>query len=119
MQPFRSIDHVQLAMPRGREDDARAFYLDVLGMQELPKPAELAKRGGCWFASGAVQLHLGVEDEFRPAKKAHPGLACADFDALTARLRERGYDVRDDDATARRRAFIDDPFGNRIELIES
>lgn len=104
-------------MPRGDEERARAFYRDLLGMTELPKPAELAKRGGCWFASGAVQLHLGVEDDFRPARKAHPGLRCSDFDALVRRLRDAGIDVKEDHATEARRAFIHDPFGNRIELL--
>ena len=117
MHPFTAIDHVQLAMPRGSEDAARAFYSGLLGMTELPKPAELAKRGGCWFASGDVQIHLGVEDDFRPAKKAHPGLICGNFDELLARLGEGGVACREDDATERRRAFIDDPFGNRIEII--
>lgn len=117
MKPFEAIDHVQLAMPRGREDDARVFYVAILGMQELPKPEELAKRGGCWFSSGDVQLHLGVEDDFRPAKKAHPGLVCSDFQALLATLREHGLEVREDDAAGMPRAFVDDPFGNRIELV--
>lgn len=117
--PFLALDHVQLAMPRGREDEARAFYATLLGMTELPKPDELAKRGGCWFASGDAQVHLGVDDEFRPAKKAHPGLVCTDFATLLATLRSNGVDVREDAATDRRRAFIDDPFGNRIELISA
>ena len=73
--PFSAIDHVQLAMPAGGEERARAFYRALLGMTEIPKPSELAKRGGCWFACGPVQIHLGVEDDFRPAKKAHPGFA--------------------------------------------
>jgi catechol 2,3-dioxygenase-like lactoylglutathione lyase family enzyme len=75
---FTTIDHVQLAMPSGQEELARSFYRDILGMDELPKPLELAKRGGCWFASGDVQLHLGVENDFRAAKKAHPALRCRD-----------------------------------------
>ncbi len=116
--PFLAFDHVQLAMPPGREDDARAFYVGVCGMTELPKPAELAKRGGAWFASGELQLHLGVEPGFRPSAKAHPALRCADLDALVARLRAGGYEVRDDaDVPGTRRAFVNDPFGNRIELI--
>ena len=116
--PFLAFDHVQLAMPPGREDDARAFYVAVCGMTELPKPAGLAKRGGAWFASGGVQVHLGVEPEFRASAKAHPALRCADLDALLARLRTAGYDARDDDnLTGTRRAFVSDPFGNRIELI--
>jgi catechol 2,3-dioxygenase-like lactoylglutathione lyase family enzyme len=116
--PFLAFDHVQLAMPPGREDDARAFYADACGMAELPKPPELAKRGGAWFASGDLQLHLGVEPEFRASSKAHPALRCADLDGLTARLRAAGYTVRDDaDLPGTRRAFVHDPFGNRIELI--
>ena len=116
--PFLAFDHVQLAMPPGRENDARAFYVVACGMTELPKPAELAKRGGAWFASGALQLHLGVEPDFRPSAKAHPGLRCADLDGLVARLRAGGYEVReDDDLPGMRRAFVKDPFGNRIELI--
>jgi len=118
--PFTSIDHVQLAMPGGQEDAARGFYRDLLGMTELPKPAELAKRGGCWFESGGVQMHLGVETEFRPAKKAHPALRCRDYDRLTARLREAGVELKDDDnIPGVRRCHIFDPFGNRIELIAS
>lgn len=105
-------------MPRGREQEARGFYRDLLGMVELPKPLELSKRGGCWFASGDVQLHLGVEDEFRPARKAHPGLRCTSFDSLLNQLRDAGIEINEDDATGRRRAFVSDPFGNRIELIE-
>jgi catechol 2,3-dioxygenase-like lactoylglutathione lyase family enzyme len=116
--PFSAIDHVQLAMPRGQEEKARAFYVEILGMTELPKPPELALRGGCWFASGDVQLHLGVEDDFRPARKAHPALRCEDFDAFLVRLHEYDVVVRDDTAVpGTRRAFVDDPFGNRIELV--
>ena len=116
--PFLSFDHVQLAMPPGREDEARAFYAGVCGMTELPKPAALAKRGGAWFASGALQIHLGVEPDFRASAKAHPALRCSNLDALAARLRAAGYQVRDDDAVpGTRRAFVNDPFGNRIELI--
>ena len=116
---FVAIDHVQLAMPPGREDEARAFYRDVLGMTELRKPEELAKRGGCWFASGIVQLHLGVEAEFRPARKAHPGLRCSDLSALLARLREAEIAYEENHATGSLRAFVHDPFGNRIELMSS
>ena len=105
-------------MPAGEEDRARAFYGTLLGMNELPKPAELAKRGGCWFASGSVQIHLGVEVDFRPAKKAHPALRCRDYDALTARLRAAGVEVTEDsNIPGVRRCHIADPFGNRIELI--
>jgi catechol 2,3-dioxygenase-like lactoylglutathione lyase family enzyme len=115
--PFTAIDHVQLAMPAGREDDARSFFCGVLNMTELPKPPELAKRGGCWFASGNVQVHLGVDADFRPARKAHPGLKCADLPTLLARLRDAGIDYEEDHATGSPRAFVSDPFGNRIELV--
>lgn len=116
--PFTAIDHVQLAMPAGEEERARAFYGKLLGMIELSKPQELLKRGGCWFGSGSVQLHLGVEGDFRPAKKAHPALRCADYDALIERLRAAGVEVREDDNIPElRRCHVCDPFGNRIELI--
>lgn len=91
------------------------IFCGVLGMTELRKPAELAKRGGCWFASGEVQVHLGVEAEFRPARKAHPGLRCADLQALLQRLRDAGIVYEEDAATGSPRAFVHDPFGNRIE----
>jgi catechol 2,3-dioxygenase-like lactoylglutathione lyase family enzyme len=104
-------------MPAGREDEARAFFCNLLGMVELPKPPTLAKRGGCWFASGDVQVHLGVDPEFRPARKAHPGLRCMDLRALLERLRAAGVAYEEDGATGTARAFIHDPFGNRIELI--
>jgi catechol 2,3-dioxygenase-like lactoylglutathione lyase family enzyme len=115
---FAAIDHVQLAMPAGEEEAARGFYRDLLGMVEIPKPAELAKRGGCWFESGSVQLHLGVEVDFRPAKKAHPALRCRDYDVLTSRLGAAGVEVKPDESIAAvRRCHVSDPFGNRIELI--
>ena len=113
-----SIDHVQLAMPPGAEHAARAFYAGMLGMSEIPKPTELAKRGGCWFQSGSVQIHLGVEDDFRPAKKAHPALLCASYDDLVCGLRAAGVTAHEvKDIPGVRRCHIHDPFGNRIELI--
>jgi catechol 2,3-dioxygenase-like lactoylglutathione lyase family enzyme len=115
------LDHVQLAIPPGGEDRARPFYLGVLGLTELAKPAELAGRGGAWFRAGAIQLHLGVESEFRPARKAHPALVVADLAAVLARARAAGAEIREDDPDPdpkRRRAFVFDPFGNRIELVE-
>jgi catechol 2,3-dioxygenase-like lactoylglutathione lyase family enzyme len=115
---FTAIDHVQLAMPPGKEDEARRFYGGVLEMAEIPKPPELAKRGGCWFESGSVQLHLGVEFDFRPAKKAHPALRCSNYEAMLRQLRDAGVEVN---AAAEipgvERCHIHDPFGNRIELI--
>jgi catechol 2,3-dioxygenase-like lactoylglutathione lyase family enzyme len=115
---FTDIDHVQLAMPPGEEQKARTFYGNLLGMTELPKPAELAKRGGCWFESGGVQIHLGVESDFRPAKKAHPVLRCRDYAALVQRLRDAGIEVAEPhDIPGVSRCHVHDPFGNRIELV--
>jgi catechol 2,3-dioxygenase-like lactoylglutathione lyase family enzyme len=115
---FLAIDHVQLAMPPGEEAMARHFYADLLGMREIPKPASLAARGGCWFDSGNVQLHLGVEREFRPARKAHPAIRVSGYAALLARLKAVGVEVIDaDDLPNVQRSHIFDPFGNRIELI--
>lgn len=112
------LDHVQLAMPAGRETDARAFYQGVLGLTEVPKPAPLADRGGCWFAAPGVQLHLGVEPDFRPARKAHPALRVADLDAAAATLTAAGAPVLPDHALPDTpRLFTADPFGNRIELL--
>jgi catechol 2,3-dioxygenase-like lactoylglutathione lyase family enzyme len=112
------LDHVQLAMPSGREAEAEAFYSGLLGLVRLPKPEPLAGRGGCWFGGGAVAVHLGVEEDFRPARKAHPALVVRDLPALEAALRAAGVEVRPNpDAVRAGGAYIDDPFGNRIELI--
>ena len=112
------LDHVQLAMPVGGEPRARRFYDGLLDIPEVDKPPELAVRGGCWFESERVKLHLGVEDGFRPARKAHPALLVADLVSLTDALREAGVEVRADEPLAgRERAYVDDPFGNRLELI--
>ena len=112
------LDHVQLAMPAGREADAEAFYSGLLGLARLPKPAPLAARGGCWFGGGAVSLHLGVEDDFRPARKAHPALMVRDLPALERSLEDAGVQVRPNtERPPGTGAYVDDPFGNRIELI--
>lgn len=113
------IDHVQLAMPRGREDEARRFYAGVLGLPEQPKPPNLAARGGCWFGAEGITLHLGVEDGFRPARKAHPALLVEDLPALLRQLDEAGIEaVRDEPLPGYDRVYVADPFGNRIELLE-
>jgi len=113
------VEHVQLAMPAGGEALAREFYHGALGIAETPKPPHLAKRGGCWFESGDLKIHLGVEAEFRPARKAHPALLVADLPALQERLRSRGYSTREDEPLeGYQRIYVDDPFGNRIELME-
>jgi len=115
-----AIDHVQLAIPIGEEEKARAFYVNILGFIEIPKPAELAKRGGAWFQSQNVQLHLGVEADFKPARKAHPALIVSDLDFLIAKVQEAGYetDAAQPPLDGYKRAHIFDPFGNRIELME-
>jgi catechol 2,3-dioxygenase-like lactoylglutathione lyase family enzyme len=114
-----SIDHVQLAMPAGREDDARAFYSGLLGINEIPKPAQLAARGGCWFENGPLKVHLGVEADFRPARKAHPALLVEDLQSLVAALAGTGITVNADEVLAGfDRVYVDDPFGNRLELLE-
>ncbi|MFD6548350.1 VOC family protein [Streptomyces sp. SAS_267] len=114
-----ALDHVQLAAPPGSEDRLRAYYVDVLGMTETPKPPVLAGRGGCWFRTGAVQLHLGTEAAFRPAKKAHPGLRVTGIDAYAARIAAAGAPVTwDEDLPGHRRFFSEDPVGNRLEFLE-
>jgi catechol 2,3-dioxygenase-like lactoylglutathione lyase family enzyme len=116
---MRRLDHVQLAIPPGSEDRCRAFYVDLLGMRELQKPPVLAARGGLWLASGPVQIHLGVERDFRPAGKAHPAVAVADIDGLAAHLSDAGHDVVWDDAIpGLRRFYVIDPVGNRIEFLQ-
>ncbi len=120
-----SIDHVQLAMPIGEEDQARAFYVNVLGFIEVPKPPELAKRGGAWFESPwfesrNVKLHLGVELDFHPARKAHPAFIVDDLDALLAKIEKAHYqtDATQPPLDGYKRVHVFDPFGNRIELME-
>lgn len=113
-----AIEHVQLAMPAGEEDRARGFYRDLLGIAETPKPPHLAARGGCWFEDGAVKIHLGVEADFRPARKAHPALVVDDVRALAERLKAAGVRVvADEPLEGWERVYADDPFGNRIELM--
>jgi catechol 2,3-dioxygenase-like lactoylglutathione lyase family enzyme len=115
-----SIDHVQLAMPFGEEVKARDFFINILGFHEIPKPAELAKRGGAWFESENVQLHLGVEADFRPARKAHPAFLVDDLDALITKAQSAGYeaDTTQPPLDGYKRAHVFDPFGNRIELMQ-
>ncbi|HKX30558.1 MAG TPA: VOC family protein [Blastocatellia bacterium] len=113
------LDHIQLAIPRDTEEQARAFYGDVLGLEELPKPPELAGRGGVWFQCGGQQLHLGVEDDFHPARKAHPGILIENIETLALSLRTAGYEpVWDGSLPQIKRIFVADPFGNRLEFLE-
>ncbi|MQY37810.1 hypothetical protein SRB17_58160 [Streptomyces sp. RB17] len=114
-----AVDHVQLAAPAGSEPALRSYYADVLGMTEIPKPPVLAARGGCWFQAGAVQLHLGIETDFRPAKKAHPGLRVTDIEAYAGRLTAKGAQVTwDDNLPGHLRFYSEDPVGNRLEFLE-
>jgi len=116
---LQAIDHVQAAMPAGEEERARGFYRDLLGLPEQPKPPELAKRGGCWFETSNVKVHLGVETPFIPAKKAHIAFRVDDVQALAARARAGGFEVVDDDALpGHARIYIYDPFGNRLEFLQ-
>jgi catechol 2,3-dioxygenase-like lactoylglutathione lyase family enzyme len=116
---FIALHHTQLAMPRGEEEAARAFYSGALGMTELEKPPVLAARGGCWFRGGGVELHLGVEDPFVPARKAHPGLLVAGLSALAVALEAAGRTVTwDDEFPGYSRFYAADPFGNRLEFLE-
>ena len=118
MGHITGVDHVQLAMPVGAEDLARGFYSGMLGLREIAKPAVLALRGGVWFQCGALQLHLGADPEFQPARKAHPALVVEDFEEFTAALAEHGMTVTPEETVGGRlRAKLADPFGNRIELI--
>ncbi len=113
------LDHVQLAIPEGAENLCRPFYAGLLGMMEVPKPPALAGRGGLWLESGSVRIHLGVEADFRPARKAHPAIAVADLDALARLLSQAGHDPAWDDAiTDIRRFYVEDPVGNRIEFMQ-
>jgi len=113
------IDHVQIAAPQGCEEAAREFYGTLLGLKEIAKPAVLQARGGCWFECGAQQLHIGVERDFRPARKAHPAFAVFNLDELRESLISRGVAVVDDfDLPGERRFYAADPWGNRLEFIE-
>ena len=113
------IDHLQLSMPYGSEDEARRFYGDVLGFREVAKPPELAGRGGCWFAAGGLAIHLGVERAFSPLTKAHPALLVRDLEAARGAFAARAISVEEDDSGLPvRRCYIHDPFGNRIELVD-
>ena len=117
--PIVAIEHVQLAMPPGMEQAAREFYQGLLGIPEVPKPPELAKRGGAWFERGSLKVHLGVEADFRPARKAHPALLVAGLEALISQLQAHNVKVTDDDPLeGYLRVYVADPFGNRIELME-
>lgn len=111
-------DHVQLTIPRDGEDVARTFYGELLAMAEIPKPPALAARGGCWFQSGSAVIHLGVEEPFAPARKAHPAFLVEDLDALQTQLADAGHECTraDGEIPGVVRFHTFDPFGNRIEF---
>jgi catechol 2,3-dioxygenase-like lactoylglutathione lyase family enzyme len=111
------LDHVQLACPRGGEGEARRFYGGLLGLREIEKPSPLRSRGGVWFECGAQQLHLGVEEPFTPARKAHPALAVASVRELEAFAERLGSVKWDEDLPGFKRFYVLDPFGNRLELL--
>ena len=115
---YLGFHHVQLAMPQGREREAAAFYCDVLGFEQIPKPTQLAGRGGCWFRSGPVELHLGVEEPYIPARRAHPALLVSDLERLRATLENAGVQpILDTQLDRHGRLYATDPFGNRLEFI--
>lgn len=116
---LKRMDHIQLAMPAGQEEAARIFYGKLLGLTEQSKPAHLAARGGCWFQSGDVKVHLGVDPDFVPARKAHPAFIVENLRSLCAKLENAGFPtVSDQPLDGYQRKYVSDPFGNRIELME-
>ncbi|MEK4535883.1 VOC family protein [Peribacillus sp. FSL K6-1552] len=116
---FKAIDHIQLAAPKGSEDTARKFFKNILGFDEVEKPEELKKRGGVWFEFGNYQIHIGIEEPFYPAKKAHPAFEIENIEELKKHLVTNGIDVIEDDKLpGAKRFYISDPFGNRMEMLE-
>ncbi|MHC1551216.1 VOC family protein [Phyllobacterium sp. K27] len=116
---IKAIHHVQLAMPAGQENAARAFYEGLLGLNEVTKPSNLAARGGCWFENGGVRVHLGVEANFAPARKAHPGFVVDELSSICATLEKAGFPtISDEPLEGYLRKYVSDPFGNRIELMQ-
>lgn len=113
------LDHIQLAMPAGQEDIARQFFVEILEMHEVSKPVPLQNRGGCWFGKAEVIIHIGVDKDFHPQKKAHPALCVTQINDLAARLKNEGFPVKWDDSLPERcRFYSEDPFGNRLEFIK-
>ncbi|UCZ52368.1 VOC family protein [Bacillus shivajii] len=116
---FKAIDHVQLAAPKGSEHQAREFFTNVLGFEEIEKPEPLKKRGGVWFKSGNIQIHIGIEDPFSPAKKAHPAFEIEKIEELKVYLKKCNVMFKEDgNLPGANRIYVDDPFGNRLEILE-
>ncbi len=115
---IHSIHHIQLAMPEGQEQSARDFYEGILGITEVRKPDHLAKRGGVWFEVGSIKIHLGVDHDFVPARKAHPAFLVKNLQTLVMSLNNKGYETtKDQPLSGFDRIYVNDPFGNRIELM--
>ncbi|ALC90827.1 glyoxalase [Bacillus sp. FJAT-18017] len=116
---LKKIDHIQLTAPKGSEKEARKFYSEILGFSEVDKPPVLKKKGGAWFQTGSIQLHIGVEEPFVPAKKAHPAFEVGKLEELKEHLKRQGIEViEDDNLPGAKRFFVSDPFGNRLEFLE-
>ncbi|GLB58079.1 VOC family protein [Cytobacillus sp. NCCP-133] len=116
---LKGIDHIQLAAPQGCEEQARKFYGVLLGLKEIPKPENLQKRGGCWFICGDQEIHIGVQEDFSPAKKAHPGFVVENLEELKINLQQCEAPIKEEaPIDGRNRFFTEDPFGNRIEFLE-
>lgn len=116
---FKAIDHIQLAAPIGSEELARKFFKDILGFTEIQKPEALKKNGGVWFAFNNVHLHIGIEQPFTPARKAHPAFEVENIEALQQHLSKNDINyIKDDKLPGAKRFYVDDPFGNRLELLE-
>lgn len=116
---FDRLHHVLLTIPRGEEQAAREFYGGVLGLTEIEKPPVLAARGGAWFRAGGVELHLGIDEDFRPSRKGHPGILVSDLDDIVQRLHGAGQDVAwDGDFPGYRRVYAEDPFSNRLDFLQ-
>ncbi|WP_174615492.1 VOC family protein [Virgibacillus ihumii] len=116
---FTGIDHVQLAAPKGSEDEARNFFSNILGMEEISKPENLAKRGGVWFKCGTHQLHIGIQEDFIPAKKAHPAFHVENLEGLREQVINQGVKVKEDERLeGAKRFYVNDPFGNRLEFLQ-
>jgi catechol 2,3-dioxygenase-like lactoylglutathione lyase family enzyme len=116
---FKGIDHIQLAAPENCEHEARRFYVEIIGLKEIPKPENLRGRGGCWFQFGPQEIHVGVQKDFVPATKAHPGLLVEGLEEFRNSLAMKGIQIKEDaPINGRSRFFVSDPFGNRIEFLE-
>jgi len=116
---IKKIDHIQLAAPIGSENEARLFFQGVLSLQEIVKPVELQKNGGVWFSNDQIHIHVGIEEKFVPAKKAHPAFEVADIESFASHIRQKGISIQmDDKLPGAKRFYVNDPFGNRLEFLE-